>query len=242
MDANCLTAPEIVAFIRTFGIAFGLGAAAFAWLLNRIVSWCVWMAQRDPERLELMKIIDADIGDTQRVEETYADVDAALHLIERLRVTLPRDAPLAPYVAVDSDQFGFEESAKEIHPSTPAHPRSGLQLLSRQPRPRGATHGFSLGRLPNAVPRASGSRDPRHLQARGGSQGSGESRQGPPSDGHQNPGPPILQDDPDSHSMRPRGRLRGRHGPSRTAEPDQWGGRMGPRMQCPSDKALTSRE
>ena len=114
MNAGCLPAPELVAFVKTFGITFGLVAAALAWLLNRIVSWCVWQGQRFINRYELMKIIDADIGDTQKVEASYADAEKARRLIEHLKATLPADAPLAPYVAVDNKQFGFDDGAKEI--------------------------------------------------------------------------------------------------------------------------------
>ena len=114
MNATCPPEPDLVAFVKTFGLTFGLVAAALAWLLNRIVSWCVWEGRRFLDGYEMMKIIHADISDTQRVEANYADADKARQLIEHLKATLPADAPLAPYVAVDNRQFGFDDGAKEI--------------------------------------------------------------------------------------------------------------------------------
>lgn len=104
----------LIAFVATFGTTLGLLAAALAWLLNRFLAWCVWEGGRFLERYELMKAIHAEINDTQRGEEHYADVARGREFINRLKQTIPPDAPLVPYVAVDERQLAFDDGLKQI--------------------------------------------------------------------------------------------------------------------------------
>ena len=114
MTDVCAHEPALVAFVKTFGTTFGLLAAAVAWLLNRFLAWCVWEGGRFLERYELMKAIHAEINDTQRGEEHYADVAQGREFIARLKQTVPPDAPLVPYVAVDERQLAFDDGLKQI--------------------------------------------------------------------------------------------------------------------------------
>jgi hypothetical protein len=110
----CAQEPTLIAFVKTFGTTFGLLAAALAWLLNRFLAWCVWEGGRFLERYELMKAVHAEINDTQRGEEHYADVDQGREFIHRLKQAIPADAPLVPYVAVDQRQLAFDDGLKQI--------------------------------------------------------------------------------------------------------------------------------
>jgi len=109
-------------FLKDIGPTLGIVGAVAAWLVNKFLSWFVWICERFLKRYELMHALRAEIQSNSQGESYFYPggikpdeaVRRAEDLIEKLRANVGPYNPLMPYLPTLAGNPVYENALSSL--------------------------------------------------------------------------------------------------------------------------------